>query len=170
MAKNPGKNRDYPWIHRIWIRRLCADNSHSIAHQLYCSITQAWHQREGKKVGLLYSPPPPTGDATSSLEPKKAWVPLLDWGGFQIAWQGALHWALLKRLLSAFFWLRPDSPAGSRPPGTVGQYCEPCTCPRAGFQFKPPSQQCHHSFFWIWKIPCMKLWGFVAEIKLKVLG
>ena len=81
---------------------------------------------------LKFSATSLTGDATSSLEPKKAWVPLLDWGGFEIAWQGSLHWALLKRLLSAFFWLRPDSPAGSRPPGTGGQYYEPCTCPRAG--------------------------------------
>ena len=32
-----------------------------------------------------------TGAATPSLEPNLAWVPLLDSGGLERAWQGAQH-------------------------------------------------------------------------------
>ena len=83
-----------------------------------------------------------TKAATPSLEPNQAWVPLLDWGGLERAWHGAQHWILFKRLLSALFWLGPDSPVGSRPPGTWEQIllsCHLCWC--WAFQLKPPSQQ-----------------------------
>ena len=83
-----------------------------------------------------------TGTATPSLKPNQAEVSLLDWGGFERAWHGAQHWTLFKRLLSALFWHGPDSPAGSRPPGTWEQILLSLHVPWCwAFQFKLPSQQ-----------------------------
>ena len=57
----------------------------------------------------LLSPASLTWDAVPSLEALQAWVPLLDWGGVHTAWHGALRLTLFKDLLSAVFWLGPES-------------------------------------------------------------
>ena len=50
-----------------------------------------------------------TWDAIPSLEAEQAGVPLPDWGEVDTAWHGALRLTLFKDLLSAVFWLGPES-------------------------------------------------------------
>ena len=51
----------------------------------------------------LLSPPSLTRVAVPFLEAGHAWVPLLNWGGVDTAWLGALGGSLLKGLLYAMF-------------------------------------------------------------------
>ena len=69
----------------------------------------------------LLSPASLTWDAIPSLEAEQPSVPLLDWGGVHPAWHGALRLTLFKDLLSAVFWLGPESQVGPRAGGPWGQ-------------------------------------------------
>ena len=77
------------------------------------SVGMMLKERKEKKH-LLDSLQPPWLELLSHpWEPEQAWFPLLDWGGMETAWQGALHWALFKPLLSAWLWLGSEFRAGS---------------------------------------------------------
>jgi len=66
-------------------------------------------EKERKVMPTLLSPAFLTWDAIPSLEAEQAWVSLLDWGGVHTAWHSALRLTFFKDLLSAVFWLGPES-------------------------------------------------------------
>ena len=71
-------------------------------------------KRKKKVVPTLLSPASLTWDAFPSLEAELPSVSLLDWGGVHPAWHNALRLTLFKALLSATFWLGPESRMASR--------------------------------------------------------
>ena len=135
------KPRDASWICDTWTGWPRTKNKSN------STPTQHWPDVKGedrKAVPTWLLLISLNGAATPSLEPEQAWSPLLAWGGVQTAWQGALHWALFKSLLSAWFCLGPESRGRSSPRGYWRQWSPSfhfswCWHP----QLKPPYSQCN---------------------------
>ena len=105
---------------------------------LHINYTATYHrhdikEKERKSVPTLFPSTSLIGAASSSLEPKKAWVLLLDWGGFEITRQGGGP-SLSPSETSTVCFLLAQTRLPSRIQASrhLGQYYEPCTCPGAG--------------------------------------
>ena len=114
MAKKSQKTTEISYRHIIPKSISCALTTNTTLQTvLQCSISKMLQERKEKQ--WLLPPTFLTWDTIPTLEAEQAWFPLLNWGGVDTAWHVAIHWTLLKILLSVVFWWGPECWVWSRP-------------------------------------------------------